>query len=66
MEEAGKPHKPIRPERDLLDKAMAALQELVRVKGAERASGRFGVMVVLDRGQHAGIRQVTDEAHYVN
>lgn len=66
MDERHKTQRNARPEPNLLDKGQRALQELVQAKSAERASGRFGVVIVLDRGKHAGIRMVIDEAHYVS
>jgi hypothetical protein len=44
-----------RPE-SLLDAAQAALQQLIVDRGAELASGTFGVLIVLDRGNHRHVR----------
>ena len=41
---------------DLLDAAVASLIALIRDRGADSASGEFGVVVTLDRGEHRRIR----------
>lgn len=61
-----KPPKRDRRRQNLLDKAQVALAELIAAKDAERASGRFGVVIVMDQAGHTGIRYVIDEAIFVN
>ena len=65
-DEPGKGRKQARHPLNLVDRAHLKLQELIAAKGAERASGRFGVIIVLDRGQQTGIRYSIDEAIFVN
>lgn len=54
----------------LIDPAVANLIRLIKDRGAELASGSFGVLIVLDRGQHRHIKlyqeQTIDTATAVN
>lgn len=45
-----------RHRRDLLDHAVSELVRLVGERGAESASGDFGVVLNLDRGEHRRIQ----------
>lgn len=47
-----------RPKRhvSLLDPAIEALVKLIADRGAETASGDFGIVLTLDRGEHRRIR----------
>jgi hypothetical protein len=47
---------------DILDAATQHLAQLLAVEIANQASGRFGIMVLLDGGRPTGIRRITDEA----
>jgi len=42
--------------KDLLDAAVAELVRLISERGAESASGDFGVLVNLDRGEHRRVQ----------
>lgn len=41
---------------NLLDDAKSALVDLITSRGAESASGDFGIVITLDRGEHRRIR----------
>ncbi len=45
-----------RRRQDLLDAAVAALVQMIADRGAESASGDFGIVLTLDRGEHRRIR----------
>lgn len=55
-----------KPPQNLLAKAQAALVALIEEKDAQRASGRFGVVIVRDQHGHTGLRIITDEAVFVS
>ncbi len=52
------PSKPLRPRRpkNLLDDAVAELILLITDRVATSASGEFGIVITLDRGEHRRIR----------
>jgi hypothetical protein len=50
---------------ETVDTGLAALLELLTEKALARASGRFGVYIILDRGEIKGIR-TTSEATILN
>ncbi len=42
---------------NLLDDAVAELVRLIKDRGADSASGEFGILLTLDRGEHRRIRE---------